>query len=174
MAKSQQEKAAKPSLRKRRGRVRVARNKLGQCVFAERWFAVAEIIGEIDGDVIDDFDYSSRYCMDLGDSRCLEPGPPFRFMNHSCEPNCIIRWHDIEDRSGGTRRRMFVLALDRIAPGEELTIDYGWPAHMAIPCRCGTDSCRQWIVDKLDLEIVTVAHEKAARAESVPENVSVQ
>ncbi len=158
MANSPQEREPRSSQRRRPGRVRVARNKLGQCVYADRWFATAEVIGEVDGEVIDDLEYSSRFCMDLGDSRCLEPGPPFRFMNHSCEPNCIIRWHDINEPSGETRRRMFVMARTRISPGEELTIDYAWPAHMAIPCRCGAATCRQWIVHKLDLEIMTASH----------------
>ncbi len=42
---------------------------------------------------------------------------------------------------------MFVVALERIADGSELTIDYAWPTAMAIPCRCGAEDCRRWIVD---------------------------
>ena len=64
-------------------------------MFSQRYFAPYEVIGEVTGEVIDDFDYCSRYCMDLGDSRCLEPDAPFRYMNHSCWPNCSIRWYDI-------------------------------------------------------------------------------
>jgi uncharacterized protein len=143
----------------RRGmRVRVARTKVGWGVFAERWFAASEIIGEIEGQIVDDLDYGSRYCMDLGDSRCLEPAPPFRFMNHCCEPNCTFSWHDIEGRNGQpARRRVFVMANYRIARGDELTIDYRWPPHMAIPCRCGAETCRQWVVAECDLDAVLAA-----------------
>ena len=134
-------------------------------VFAERWFAASEIIGEIEGEVVDDLDYGSRYCMDLGDTRCLEPAPPFRFMNHCCEPNCTFNWHDIEERDGRPARcRVFVTANYRIARGAELTIDYRWPAHMAIPCRCGAETCRQWVVAESDLDAVlaTIAQQGIA------------
>jgi hypothetical protein len=137
--------------------VRVARTSIGRGVFAERWFAASEVIGEIDGLVIDDFDYSSRYCMDLGDSRCLEPGEPFRFMNHSCQPNCELCWYDVDDKSGALQRRLYVIANQRIADGAELTIDYAWPAEMAIPCRCGSDACRRWVVSEADLDRAAVA-----------------
>ncbi|MBI2824429.1 MAG: SET domain-containing protein [Planctomycetia bacterium] len=150
-------------------RVRVARARTGRGVFSERWFAVAEIVGEIEGAIIDDLEYSSRYCMDLGDSRCLEPDPPFRYMNHSCQPNCRFQWHDIQEAGRGPpRRRMFVLALERIAPDVELTIDYRWPAHMAIPCRCGTDACRAWIVAEDDLAAVLAAIGGRERAATTP------
>ena len=135
------------------------RTPLGQGVFAERWFALAAIVGEVDGEVIDDIDYGSRYCMDMGDSRCLEPSPPFRYMNHSCAPNCMLQWHDIDQPDGSPpRRRMFVLAIRRIARGEELSINYCWPAHMAIRCRCGAENCRAWIVCRRDLAAVVAAN----------------
>src|SRR6185369_853163 len=146
MAKNKQEDRERPLKRTSREGVRVSRTKLGRGVFAERWFAASEIVGEIQGEVVDDIDYGSRYCMDMGDTRCLEPSAPFRYMNHCCEPNCALSWHDIDESAGPARRRMFVIAGRRIALGEELTIDYGWPAHMAIPCRCGAENCRQWVV----------------------------
>ncbi|MCL2304008.1 MAG: hypothetical protein FWC43_01545 [Planctomycetaceae bacterium] len=34
-----------------------------------------------------------------------------------------------------------------ILPGEELTIDYAWPADRAMKCLCGAKTCRGWIVD---------------------------
>ncbi len=138
--------------RRRKERVRVGRTRLGRAVFAARWFAPDEIIGEIDGEIIADEDYGSRYCMDLEDGRCLEPGAPFRYMNHSCVPNCSFNWHDIENASGaGVNRRVFVIAQERIWPGDELTIDYRWPPHLAIPCRCGEQCCRGWVVAIEDL-----------------------
>jgi hypothetical protein len=134
--------------------VRIARTKVGRGVFAERWFEESEVVGEIDGEIIDDVSYSSDYCMDLGDDRSLEPAAPFRFINHSCQPNCELCWFDVKDKRGKLQRRMYVMATRRIADGDELTIDYAWPAEMAIPCRCGSSACRQWIVKRSDLKRV--------------------
>jgi len=39
-----------------------------------------------------------------------------------------------------------------IMPGEELTIDYAWPADRAMKCLCGAKKCRGWIVDPAELE----------------------
>jgi hypothetical protein len=137
---------------RQRNRVRTGRTRVGKGVFAQRWYRTGQIIGEIRGVVIHDQSYSSEHCMDLGDGGCLEPDPPFRYLNHSCEPNCSFRWHDLrDDRQPRPRRRVFLYASQVIRPGEELTIDYAWPAAAAIPCRCGTPSCRGWIVAKDEL-----------------------
>ena len=132
--------------------VRVVRMALGLGVVAEKRFAPEEVIGEITGEIIDDMEYGSNYCMDMGDSLSLEPGPPFRFMNHSCEPNCELTWFDATTPTEKTkRRRIFVLALDEINSGEQLTIDYGWSADMAIRCRCQAAACRGWVVSEQEL-----------------------
>ena len=147
---------------RKRDRVRTGRTRVGQGVFAQRWYQFDQIIGEIQGVVVRDERYGSEYCMDIGDGRCLEPDPPFRYLNHSCEPNCRFEWHDV--RAPGDRcskRRMFLYALQVIRPGEELTIDYAWPATAAIPCRCGSPSCRGWIVASDEL----AALEETDRAE---------
>lgn len=135
--------------------LRVSRTPVGWGVFARRRYQADHVIGEIEGTVIDDPDYGSPYCMDFGDDRCLEPSPPFRYMNHSCEPNCRFMWYDVcEVGKSAPARRMFVIALDEIRPGEELTIDYNWPARMAIPCLCHSASCRGWIVAEEELSRV--------------------
>ena len=62
-----------------------------------------------------------------------------RRINHSCAPNCevqIVRGH------------IWIVAVRDIAPGEELTYDYGfdyadWREH---PCRCGAKECVGFIV----------------------------
>jgi hypothetical protein len=58
--------------------------------------------------------------------------------NHSCEPNAAI-YSDGPGRIQCTRP---------IAPGEEVTIFYGWVSQNAPerdPCRCGTPRCRGFI-----------------------------
>ncbi|MDA4135696.1 MAG: SET domain-containing protein-lysine N-methyltransferase [Thaumarchaeota archaeon] len=58
------------------------------------------------------------------------------YLNHSCEPNCVIL--------GRTR----VVALSLVEKGEEMTIDYstnvGWDGF-AMECRCGSPQCRKMI-----------------------------
>jgi len=128
--------------------VRIGRTRVGKGVFARKRYPAQAIIVEILGEVIDDPDYYSSYCMDIGDGRVLEPEPPFRFVNHSCEPNCEFDWFDLVPEGGSqTVRRIYLIALREIKSGEQLTIDYNWSAEGAIVCRCGAPTCRGWIVD---------------------------
>jgi SET domain-containing protein len=65
---------------------------------------------------------------------------PARLLNHSCSPNCEARMD--EDN------RIWIMALRDIAPGEEITFNYGydmenWRDH---PCRCGSPDCVGYIV----------------------------
>ncbi len=56
----------------------------------------------------------------------------WRFLNHSCAPNALIRGLD-------------VVALSSIRCGEEITFDYDTTEYdLAEPfaCRCGSDQCR--------------------------------
>jgi uncharacterized protein len=59
---------------------------------------------------------------------------PMRFTNHSCAPNarlCI--------RNG----RVEFYALKGIAPGQEITVDYGITHHDGkLPCQCGAPQCK--------------------------------
>ena len=49
---------------------------------------------------------------------------------------------------------IWIEAIAEINPGDQLTIDYGWPADSAIPCRCGAINCRGWIVAEEELELM--------------------
>jgi hypothetical protein len=133
---------------KRHGRaVRVGAAFCGQGVFAQRRFAAGETIADIHGEVICDPDYGSDYCIDLGGSGVLEPAAPFCYLNHSCQPNCELTGRTTWDEdASGLRHETWLMALADIARGDELTIDYSWPAASAIPCRCGSSQCRGWIV----------------------------
>ncbi|WP_145052131.1 SET domain-containing protein [Lignipirellula cremea] len=133
--------------------VSIAYTKLGRALFALKQFRKGKVIGEVLGEIVEDPDYASPYGMDLGGDFTLEPGAPFRFMNHSCDPNCELFIY--EDEGDPTPAdRLHVAALRTIEPGEELTIDYGWPAHYAIRCLCGTAVCRGWIVAPEELDDV--------------------
>lgn len=128
--------------------VLVKKNALGKAVYAAHRFRTGAEIAVVDGKVIEDVDYGSSYCIDLGDGRVLEPRAPFRFLNHSCEPNCeLVHW-EIE---GTSDSYLGIRALVPISPGDELTIDYGWPSDSAIPCKCGKAKCRGWVVAEAEL-----------------------
>ncbi|WP_438480399.1 SET domain-containing protein [Oleiharenicola lentus] len=82
------------------------------------------------------FDISKRWDLD-GDF----PWNHARRVNHSCDGNC-----ESLDFSG----RIWLVARRDIAPGEELTFDYGFPFSewRGHPCRCGTQECAGFIVNK--------------------------
>jgi hypothetical protein len=120
---------------------------VGKGVFACRFFDVGQTIGLLTGKLINDPAYDSTYCIEMDDSWSLEPDAPFRFINHSCDPNCWLISH-VEDGDDPFWEEQLGLYVCRtIYAGEEITIDYAWSADSAIQCKCGSDNCRGWIVD---------------------------
>lgn len=131
-------------------RIYVEKSFVGQGVFAGASFVADETICQISGQVVSDEAYESPSCMDLGDGTVLEPEGPCLFLNHSCSPNCeLVIWVDEP-----APLAMCLHATRAIPFGEELTIDYAWPANATIPCRCGSESCRGWIVAASELPAV--------------------
>lgn len=129
--------------------VTIKRSFAGMGVFANRDFYPTETLGEILGEVIDDPEYTSRYCMSLTDDSVIEPAAPYRFANHSCDPNCELTTFD--DCPG----QLFMVACKPIWKGDEITIDYGWPAEDdSIRCLCGSPNCRGWVVDAEEVELL--------------------
>ncbi|QGJ68401.1 SET domain-containing protein-lysine N-methyltransferase [Planctomycetales bacterium 10988] len=130
--------------------VRVAKCQFGRGVFAKWEFEEGDCLGEVRGRVIQDPEYGSNYCMDLGNDCSLEPRSPFRYLNHCCEPNCQIAFEEIDFDTGLPLEipRLYIQAIQDIEKGEQLTIDYAWSADSAIPCGCGSENCRGWIVDE--------------------------
>lgn len=64
---------------------------------------------------------------------------PARFLNHSCSPNCEAQQEE---------ERIWIVALRDIAPGEELTFNYGYDLSewADYPCACGATDCLGYIV----------------------------
>jgi SET domain-containing protein len=64
---------------------------------------------------------------------------PARFINHSCEPNCDAELD---------QERIWIVARRDIAPGEEITFNYGYDLddYRDYPCRCGAPGCVQFMV----------------------------
>ncbi len=78
-----------------------------------------------------DFPVQVWYDMFVGPMREDEI-EPVDYMNHSCDPNC------------GVKGSVVVVARRPIAPGEELTFDYGTTDtdRWTLTCRCGAAVCR--------------------------------
>ena len=68
-------------------------------------------------------------------------GNAARWINHACAPNC-----EADEENG----RVFIRALRKIRPGEELFYDYGLTIDerytpklkREYACRCGARTCR--------------------------------
>jgi len=82
------------------------------------------------------FDLNKKYDLDGRSTRNIA-----RLINHSCTPNC---------RAETIRGHIWIIARREIAPGEELTFDYGFPYNewRLHPCRCGSPRCVGFIVNK--------------------------
>lgn len=141
-------------MKKNPSAIRVARGLRGRGVFANRPFHGEDAIAQVVGEVSVDPTYSSSYCIDMGDGFTLEPASPFRYLNHSCEPNC--EFVQAEPGRVGEPPTVWLYALRTVVHQEELTIDYAWPASHAIRCVCGTAACRGWIVNQDELPLISV------------------
>ena len=133
--------------------VRIGETPVGKGVFSKRCYPATAVIGEITGEIVIDCPDGSRYSFEIDDRTQLEPDAPFRYLNHSCEPNCEFDWF-ADDGMDGDAAPLYLIALHNICPGEELTIDYNWPASGAIPCHCLAASCRGWIVSLDELYLL--------------------
>jgi hypothetical protein len=135
--------------------VRTGKVSFGKGVFAKRDIPKGTIIGRVEGQIIDDPDYATSYCIDLGGSLSLEPRAPFRFLNHCCTPNSTLCIAEVVYPDGTPApSEITVEALLDIPEGAELTIDYHWSAQGAVKCLCGSPQCRGWIVSAEELHKV--------------------
>ncbi len=127
----------------------------GNGVFAVQPIAEGERVIEYKGEVIswkealrrhphDPAQPNHTFYFHIDDERVIDggvKGNAARWINHSCDPNCIA------DEDGG---RVFIKALRNIEAGEELSYDYGLiidepytPKLLAeFPCWCGAAACR--------------------------------
>ena len=113
----------------------------GRGIFADRLFLAGETVIKWDRntlvprDRLDNVPLESRhFLVPFDEQNFLQLVGPERFMNHSCNSNTRVR--DFCD-----------VAIRDIAPGEEITADYGLDgsASVGFQCTCGADNCRGWI-----------------------------
>ena len=136
--------------------VRIGDTSVGKGVYSSRGYPANAVIGEITGDLVFDCPKGSSYCFEIDERTQLEPDAPFRYLNHSCEPNCEFDSFEVDGMEGDVAP-LYLIAIHDIRPGEELTIDYNWPASDAIPCHCLAASCRGWIVSLDELTSINSA-----------------
>ncbi|ELU13685.1 hypothetical protein CAPTEDRAFT_150651 [Capitella teleta] len=61
-----------------------------------------------------------------------------RFINHSCNPNCVAKIITVE-----SHKKIVIYSRRDIGVNEEITYDYKFPLEdEKIPCLCGTSACR--------------------------------
>ena len=137
-------------------RIQVRRSGVhGKGVFALQDIAEGETLIEYKGEVVswqeaqdrhphDPSDPNHTFYFHVNEDRVIDGGVrgnAARWINHSCDGNCIA-----DERDG----RIFIVALRNISAGEELSYDYGLiieerytPKLKAeYPCWCGSPNCR--------------------------------
>lgn len=139
-------------------RIRILQCNTGFGIFATRGYPESSVIGEITGQ-INALPHGTNYSFDLEDGRQLEPDEPFRFVNHSCDPNCEFDWIEETDSNDQLQVRLYLIALRPIEANEQFTIDYNWPASYAIQCDCRSPLCRGWVVAEEELDKLWIKHQ---------------
>lgn len=115
----------------------------GRGAFAAEAVPARRKIGEIRGEAISVREARRRakgqrriMIVELSETRAIDASrsaDPLRFTNHSCRPNAVLRI-----RQG----RVEFYAMRDIAPGEEITANYGETHHEGrLACRCGAPGC---------------------------------
>jgi SET domain-containing protein len=135
---------APPTLKVRRSRVH------GRGVYAGELIRKGTRIIEYTGqrvperEVVEDKNDPHTFYFGLDNGEVIDPeigGNVARWINHSCDPNC-----ESIDEDG----RIFIYAVRKIEPGEELSYDYALQIDEPInrkskkqyQCFCGSPDCR--------------------------------
>ncbi|XP_020265667.1 uncharacterized protein LOC109841184 isoform X2 [Asparagus officinalis] len=66
-----------------------------------------------------------------------------RFVNHSCQPNCVAKVISVRNE-----KKVVFFAMRDINPGEEITYDYHFNSEdegQKIPCYCNSKNCRRYL-----------------------------
>ncbi len=125
----------------------LGRNGYGHSLVAARALAPGEVVERFEGEVVSWAEVPAQeviYVISLVPYRWLIPRTNARYLNHSCDPSCLVR----PTGEIVTRRAL--------GAGEELTISYDWadgedvsrhPDHYfwdprwTFTCRCGSPRC---------------------------------
>ncbi len=92
----------------------------------------------IDYDITKGLGKKESYALQVGKDTYYLLDPPFRYFNHSCEPNC------------GLTPDLQLVSIRSIESLEELTYDYSTTMlerDWQMKCKCGKPGCRKIITD---------------------------
>ncbi|WOB07788.1 SET domain-containing protein [Piscinibacter gummiphilus] len=115
----------------------------GQGVFAAEPIPARRKIGEVRGEPVSQQEAAARsrgqmriMMIAVSARRAIDASQStdaLRFINHSCRPNTALKVN---------QGRVEFYALRNIAPGDELTVNYGETHHRGrLSCRCGVAGC---------------------------------
>lgn len=106
---------------------------------------------EVDEVYADDADTGHTFLFTLNEHYVIDAnvdGNDARWINHSCDPNCEAVVEE-DDNGNHAKDRVYIEAIRKIPPGEELTYNYG--IVLAEPhtprlkklwaCHCGSPRC---------------------------------
>lgn len=115
---------------------RVGRSKSGLGLYAESEIPKGACVIEYVGPIVpkeEEDKRNSLYLFEVHARKTIDGSPRWntaRYINHSCRPNCEPNIH---------KGRVFIHALRRIKPGEELNYDYGvnyFKEYLKEVCAC--------------------------------------
>lgn len=117
---------------------------------------VVEYVGEVlDAEELEDraelyVNDKHFYFLTLDASECIDArkkGNWARFINHSCDPNCLTQKWMVNGEI-----RIGIFAMRDVLEGEELTFDYQFErfGSKKQKCLCGSANCCQWIGGKIE------------------------
>lgn len=114
----------------------------GNGIFAKKNIKRGEIICVLKGEIVvfevkneKDSEYGPNW-VGIGKNLWIDPLPPIRYINHSCNPNT------------GIKGRVVIVALKNIKKGEEFFLDYSIvdeDKFWQMKCSCGAKNCRKII-----------------------------
>lgn len=115
----------------------------GKKVCATEFIKKDTVISCFEGKIIDykktlELGNKESFALQIDNNKYIYLDIPYRYFNHSCEPNC------------GLRPDLKLVALTDLEKGEELTYDYSTTMlehHWKMECSCHKPSCRKIIAD---------------------------
>ncbi len=121
--------------------------KTGVGVFVSREYRRGESVLTFEGPHLRPFEITDfTHTIQVGEDLFLgASGGVDDYVNHSCNPNCVLR---------GTPQGLELVAFRDIARGEELTFDYSTCLLVEPPlstCLCGAPTCRGRVEAYFDL-----------------------
>lgn len=144
----------------------------GRGAFASSEINPGTVIGDYIGKILrpdEDPDEEGIYSMELGDNAIVAPDVDsigVHIINHSCMPNCAL--YPFEGH-------MLYVALRKIFPGEELTVNYfisptGEDDESVLMCSCGTPLCHgtMYVSEEREAQFVSFLEKKQGKKYNLP------